>query len=77
MNNEDAHFSTQNLVGGGDLWHWKPNLIAFLVFSVLETRRQYKLTINLGIVKFLKKIIKQFLNYREICRRGPNCIKKL
>ena len=28
--------------------------------------------INLGIVKFLKKFIKRFLNYREIGRREPN-----
>ena len=28
--------------------------------------------LNLGIVKFFKKIIEWFLNNREICRRGPN-----
>ena len=28
--------------------------------------------LNLGIVKFFKKIIERFLNNREICRRGPN-----
>ena len=52
-------------------------LIAFLVFNVLETRRRYKLTTNLAIVKFFKQIIHRFVNYREICRRGPNYIKKM
>ena len=51
-------------------------LIAFLVFSVLETWRRYKLMTNLGIVKFFKQIIHRFVNYREICRRGPNYIQK-
>ena len=33
--------------------------------------------INLGIDKLLKKIVKRFLNYREICGRRPNCIQKM
>ena len=32
--------------------------------------------INRGIVNFVRKIIKRFLNYREICGRGPNCTQK-
>ena len=33
--------------------------------------------INLGIDKLLKKIVKRFLNYREICGRRPNCVQKM
>ena len=44
--------------------------------NFLETWRRRKLIINLGIVKFFLKFIKQFLNYFEICRRGPNNIQK-
>ena len=111
LKHEDAHLQTQNL--GENLWHWKPNCIAFLAFNVLETWRQFKLiitllpafscrrskpslygllykwfrrrvrgsaatlAINLGIVNFIRKIIKRFLNYREICGRRPNCIQKM
>ena len=41
-----------------------------------------KLTINLGVIKLKKKkkkkkkITKCFINYREICRRGPKRIQK-
>ena len=44
---------------------WSP--IAFLVFNVLETLRICKLMINLGIVKFLKKIIeRKFVGVNQI-----------
>ena len=46
----------------------KPHLIAFIVFNVLEAWRRCKLMINLGIVKFFRKIIQRFLNYSEICK---------
>ena len=29
-----------------------------------------------GLSSCLKKIIKRFLNYREICKREPNCIQQ-
>ena len=38
----------------------RPYLKAFPVFNVLETCRVYLLTIDLGIVKFIKKFIEQF-----------------
>ena len=57
VNNEDAHLKTQNLREKFcDIW----SPIAFLVFNVLETLRICKLMINLGIVKFFKKIIERF-----------------
>ena len=34
---------------------------AFPVFNVLESCRVYLLTIDLGIIKFIKKFIEQFL----------------
>lgn len=52
------------------------NLIAFLAFNVVETWRQYKLMINLGIANFFEKSSSGFLNNREIYRRGANCIHK-
>ena len=39
---------------------WGQNFIALLLLNVLETWRICKLTINLGIVKFLKIFIKLF-----------------
>ena len=54
-----------------------PNLKAFPVFNVLETYRVYLLTIDLGIVKFMKKIIEPFFEKCEICRREPNYMQKL
>ena len=33
--------------------------------------------INLRIFNYLKNIIEQFLNYHEICRRGPNYTPKM
>ena len=52
-------------------------LKAFPVFNVLETRRVYLLTIDLGIFQFIKKIIERFFGKCEICRRGPNYVQKL
>ena len=46
----------------GKNWSYlRPYLKAFPVFNVLETRRVYLLTIDLGIVKFIKK-----KNYRAV-----------
>ena len=46
-------------------WHWKPNLIAFLVFNVFETWRQYKLMNNR-----LSSFFLFFYNYHRISRQG-------
>ena len=40
----------------------RPHLKAFSVFNVLETCREYFLTIDLGIVEFIKKFIERFFN---------------
>ena len=45
-----------------------PYLKAFPVFNVLETCREYFLTIDLGIVEFIKKFIERFLEKCEILR---------
>ena len=42
---------------------------AFPVFNVLETCREYFLTIDLGIVEFIKKFIERFLEKCEIFRQ--------
>ena len=52
-------------------------LKAFSVFNVLETYREYFLTIDLGMVKFIKKFIERFLKKCEIFRHGPNFLQKL
>ena len=52
-------------------------LRAFPVFNVLETCREYFLTIDLGIVEFIKKFIKRFLEKYKIFRHGPNYLQKL
>ena len=43
-------------IWGKNWLYWRPYLKAFPVFNVLETCRVYLLTIDLGIVKFIKKI---------------------
>ena len=43
--------------GGGDWLYLRPYLKALSVFNVLETCRVYSLTTDLGIVKFMNKII--------------------
>ena len=63
--------------GGGELVIFEALFKAFPVFSVLETCRVYLLTIDLGIVKCIKKIIKRFFEYCEICRPGPNNVQEL
>ena len=62
---------------------FEAHLMAFLDFNVLETWRQYKLISNLGILNYFNYFlfcfffnIKWFLNYCEICRRGPNYIQE-
>ena len=55
----------------------RPYLKAFPIFNVLETCRKYFLTIDLGIVEFIKKFIERFLEKCEIFRHGPNYVQKL
>ena len=55
----------------------RPYLKAFPVFNVLETCGEYFFTIDLGIVEFIKKFIKRFLEKWEIFRHGPNYLQKL
>ena len=55
----------------------RPYFKAFPVFNVLETCREYFLTIDLGIVEFIEKFIEQFLKKCEIFRYGPNYVQKL
>ena len=55
----------------------RPYLKASSVFNVLQTCRVYLLAIDLGILKFIKKIIERFFEKREICRHGPNYVQKL
>ena len=46
----------------GENWlYLRPYLKVLPVFNVLKTCREYFLTIDLGIVEFIKKIIEQFL----------------
>ena len=54
-----------------------PYLKAFPIFNVLKTCREYFLTIDLGIVEFIKKFIERFLEKCEILRHGPNYVQKL
>ena len=59
---------------------WRKNwlyLKAFPVFNVLETCREYFLTIDLRIVEFIKKFIERFLEKCEIFRHAPNYLQKL
>ena len=55
----------------------RPYLKAFLVFNVLETCREYFLTIDLGIVEFIKKFSQRFLEKCAIFGHGPNYVQKL
>ena len=64
----------------GKNWlYLRPYLKAFSVFNVLETCRVYLLAIDLGIVKFIEKFIKQFFEKCEIIGMGQimckNCNK--
>ena len=60
-----------------DRFGMKPYLKAFPVFNVLETCREYLLTIDLQIVEFIKKFMERFFEKCEICRHGPNYVQKL
>ena len=64
-------------IWGKNWLYLRPYLKAFLVFNVLETCRGYFLTIDLGVVEFIKKIIERFLEQCEIFRHGPNKVQKL
>ena len=55
----------------------RPYLKAFPVFNNLETCREFLLTIDLGIVEFIKRFIERFLEKCEIFRHGPNYLQKL
>ena len=57
--------------------HLRPYVKAFPVFNVLETCREYFLTIGLGIVEFIKKFIGRFLEKCDIFRHGLNYVQKL
>ena len=55
----------------------RPYLRAFPVFNVLETCRVYLLTIDLEIVKFIKKFIERLFEISEICSHGANYVQNL
>ena len=64
-------------IWGKNWLNLRPYLRAFSVFNVLDTCKVYLLAIDLGIVKFLKKIIERFFEKYENCRHGPNYVQKL
>ena len=64
-------------IWGGNWLCLSAYLKAFPVFNVLETCREYFLTIDLGIFEFIKKFIERFLEKCEIVRHGPNYLQKL
>ena len=47
------------------------------VFNVLETCREYLLTIDREIVKFIRKFIERSFEKCEICIHRPNYVQKL
>ena len=64
----------------GKNWPYlRPYLKAFSVFNVLETCREYFLTIDLDIVEFIKKFIERVLEKCELLGMdqitSKNCIK--
>ena len=61
-------------IWGGNWLYLRPYLKAFSVFNVLEIRRVYLLTIDLEIVKFIKKFSERFFEECEICRLGPHYV---
>ena len=69
--------SCKHKIWGENWLYLRPYLKAFPIFNVLETCREYFLTIDLGIVEFIKKIIERFLKKCEIFRHGPNYVQKL
>ena len=62
-------------IWGKNWLYLRPNLKALPAFNVLETCREYLLTIDLEIVEFIKKFIEQFFEKCEICRHGPNYVQ--
>ena len=64
-------------IWGKNWLYLKPYLKAFPVFNVMETRRVYLLTIDLGIFQFIKKFIERLFGKCEICRPRPNYMQKL
>ena len=64
-------------IWGKNWLYLRPYLKAFAVFNVLKTCREDFLTIDLGIVEFLKKFIERFLEKCKIFRHGPNYPQKL
>ena len=64
-------------IWGGNWLYLRPYLKACPVFNFLKTCREYFLTIDLGIVEFIKKFIERFLEKCEIFRHGPNYLQKL
>ena len=69
--------SCKHKIWWGNLLYLRPYLKAFPVFNVLETCREYFLTIDLGFVEFIEKFIERFLEKCEIFRHGPNNVQKL
>ena len=62
----------------GENWlYLRPYLKVFPVFNVIKTCRECFLTINLGIVEFIKKFSERFLEKYEIFRHGPTYLQKL
>ena len=55
----------------------RPYLKAYSVFNVPETCRVYLLTIDFGILKFIKTFIKRFFEKWEIGSHGPNYVQQL
>ena len=64
-------------IWGKNWLYLRPYLKAFPVFNVLETCREYSLTIDLRVVEFIKKFIERFLEKCELFRQGPNYAQKL
>ena len=62
----------------GENWlYLSPYLKAFPVFNVLETCKEYLLTIDLEIVEFIKKIIERFFEKCKTCKHGTNYVQNL
>ena len=79
---KQCHWIMRTLTCKHKIWgkNWlylRPYLKAFPIFNVLETCREYFLTIDLGIVEFIEKFIERFLEKCEIFRHGPNYVQKL
>ena len=64
-------------IGGKNWLYLRLYLKAFPVLNVLETCREYLLTIDLQIVEFIKKFIERFFEKCKICRHGPNYVQNL